>query len=217
MGQNQESAAQSLFLMPSNKEIEIKFRVADARALVHRLRAAKFHLVTPRTHEMNTLYDLPGQPLRNRGDLLRLRKYGEVWVLTHKSKGKAGRHKSRVELETKLADGAKMEAILYALGFQPSFRYEKFRAEWGDRQGHVVVDETPIGHFGEIEGPPRWIDRTAKSLGIRRSDYITNTYAGLFFAWKRRTHSPAVEMTFRAVGKKGSPKPQSPRRTRKAR
>ena len=29
-------------------------------------------------------------------------------------------------------------------------------------KGHVVVDETPIGNFGEIEGPSRWIDRTAK-------------------------------------------------------
>ena len=200
--------------MPSNKEIEIKFCVDDARALVRRLHAAKFHLVTPRTHEMNTLYDLPGQPLRKRGDLLRLRKYGEVWLLTHKSKGKAGRHKSRVELETKVADGAKLEAILHALGFQPSFRYEKFRAEWSDRQGHVVVDETPIGHFGEIEGPARWIDRTAKALGIRQADYLTDTYAGLFFSWKRRTRSPAMEMTFRAVGKKASPKPKNPRRTR---
>ena len=51
---------------------------------------------------MNTLYDLPGQTLRKRGELLRLRKYGEQWVLTHKSKGKAGRHKTRVELETKV-------------------------------------------------------------------------------------------------------------------
>jgi adenylate cyclase class 2 len=188
--------------MSSNKEIEIKFCVADSRGLVRRLRSAKFRLVTPRAHEMNTLYDLPGQPLRKRGDLLRLRKYGEEWVLTHKSKDKTGRHKSRVELETKVADGLKMDAILHALGFQASFRYEKFRAEWTDDRGHVVVDDTPIGHFGEIEGPARWIDRTAKALGIQPADYLTDTYAGLFFAWKRRTRSPAVEMTFRAVGKK---------------
>jgi adenylate cyclase, class 2 len=187
--------------MPPSREIEVKFRIVDARDLVRLLGAAKFRLITPRTHEMNTLYDLPGRPLRERGDLLRLRKYGNEWVLTHKSKGKAGRHKSRVEIETKVSDGAKMEAILHALGFRPSFRYEKFRAEWSDRVGHVVVDETPIGHFGEIEGPARWIDRTAKSLGIRPADYLTDTYAGLFFAWKRRTRSRATEMTFRAIGK----------------
>jgi len=187
--------------MASSKEIEIKFRVTDARALTRLLRGAKFRQVTPRTHEMNTLYDLPGQPLRKRGDLLRLRKYGSEWVLTHKSKGVAGRHKTRVELETRVADGVKMDLILRALNFQPTFRYEKFRAEWSDGKGHVVVDHTPIGDFGEIEGPARWIDRTAKALGIQRSDYLTETYAGLFFSWKRRTRSPANEMTFRAVGK----------------
>jgi adenylate cyclase class 2 len=181
------------------KEIEIKFRVTDARALARRLRAAKFRLVTPRTHEMNALYDLPGDPLRKRGDLLRLRKYGKEWVLTHKAKGRAGRHKTRVELETKVSDGRALDAILQALGFRPTFRYEKFRAEWSDGQGHVVVDETPIGSFGEIEGPARWIDRTAKMLGIRPEQYLTDTYAGLFFAWKRKTRSPAKEMTFRAI------------------
>jgi len=196
--------------MASSKEIEIKFRVADKRALTGSLRAAKFRVVTPRTHEMNMLYDLPGQALRKRGELLRLRKYGEQWVLTHKSKGKAGRHKMRVELETKVEDGPKMDAVLHALGFRPSFRYEKFRAEWSDGRGHVVVDETPIGNFGEIEGPARWIDQTAKQLGIRPDDYLTDTYAGLFFAWKRRTRSRAQEMTFRAI------RPQSPASSRRS-
>jgi adenylate cyclase class 2 len=95
-----------------------------------------------------------------------------------------------------------MDAILRALGFAPTFRYEKYRAEWSDGTGHVVLDETPIGNFGEIEGLPRWIDRTARALGIGRSDYITQTYAPMFFAWKRRTHSEATEMTFRALRKK---------------
>jgi len=139
-----------------------------------------------------------------RGELLRLRKYGDEWVLTHKAKGKAGRHKTRVETETKVMDGKKVDAILRALGFQPTFRYEKFRAEWSDGRGHVVVDETPIGIFGEIEGSAQWIDRTAKSLGIRPADYLTDTYAGLFFAWKRRTRSPATEMTFRAIRRNDS-------------
>jgi adenylate cyclase class IV len=136
--------------MASNREIEIKFRVADLRGLTRSLRASRLRRITPRTHEMNTLYDLPGLPLRKRGDLLRLRLYGKEWVLTHKAKGKVGRHKTRVETETKVSDGRKMEAILHALGFQPTFRYEKFRAEWADGKGHVVVDETPIGNFGEI-------------------------------------------------------------------
>jgi adenylate cyclase class 2 len=181
------------------QEIEIKFRVGDLRALTRTLRAAGFRLVTPRTHEMNTLYDLPGEVLRARKQLLRLRKYGSAWTLTHKSAGKRARHSSRVELESGVADGKKMDAILRGLGYAPSFRYEKFRAEWSDDKGKVVVDETPIGNFCEIEGPPRWIDATAKRLGVTPADYITKNYATLFRDWKQATKSPAEEMTFKGT------------------
>lgn len=188
--------------MSSSDEVEIKFRIADIEKLVTRLRQLGFQQVTPRTHEMNTLFDLPGHPLRNRGDVLRIRKYGETWVLTHKTKSKqqGGPHKTRVETETRVDNGEKMEAILRALQFEPSFRYEKFRAEWKGDSGHVVIDETPIGNYGEIEGPPDWIDAVARDLQIETKDYITETYAGLFNSWKRQTRSPAQEMTFEAVG-----------------
>jgi adenylate cyclase, class 2 len=183
------------------REIEIKFRVADLRALGRKLRAAGFRLVTPGTHEMNTLYDLPGEVLRARKELLRIRKYGSTWTLTHKSGGMKGRHSSRVELETGVTDGKKMDAILRGLGYAPTFRYEKFRAEWTDSKGKVVVDETPIGNFCEIEGPPRWIDVTAKKLGVAPADYITKNYATLFSDWKQETGSPASDMTFEGLKK----------------
>jgi len=182
-----------------SKEVEIKFRVRDLGALVRSLRTAGFRLATRRTHEMNTLYDLPGEVLRQRKELLRLRKYGPSWTLTHKSGTVHGKHSSRVELETEVGDGSKMDAILRALGYSPSFRYEKFRAEWSDGKGHVVIDETPIGNFCEIEGSPRWIDRTARKLGVTPADYITKNYAALFADWKQQTGSPAADMTFRSL------------------
>jgi adenylate cyclase class 2 len=188
--------------MSSHQEIEIKFRVEDLAALNRRLRGSVFRLETQPTHELNVLYDLPGMPLRERGDILRLRKFGERWVLTHKAKGTAGPHKKRVENETIVSSGPAMEAILRALQFSPTFRYEKFRAEWSDGKGHVVVDQTPIGDFGEIEGPSRWIDQTARLLQIPRSHYITQSYSELFADWKKANRSAADEMTFRAVGRK---------------
>src|SRR5579871_6432396 len=183
------------------QEIEIKFRVINLRALALKLRKARFRLVTPRTHEMNTLYDLPGNVLRGRKELLRIRRYGAAWTITHKSGTKREKHSSRLELETAVDDGKKMDAILKALGYSPTFRYEKFRAEWTDGKGQVVVDETPIGNFCEIEGPPRWIDTTAKKLEVPGAEYITKNYATLFLDWKRETKSSAQEMTFRAVRK----------------
>ena len=189
--------------MAAPQEIEIKFLVPDLRALEKKLRDLGFHCETPSTHEVNTLYDLPGQKLRRKGELLRLRDYGGKWKLTHKAKVLGGRYKSRGELEIGVSDGHTMDAILHALGFSPSFVYEKFRSEWSDDVGQVVLDHTPIGNVAEIEGKSRWIDRTARARGVDSKDYITKSYAELFFDWKRRTKNKAMNMTFRECGKAG--------------
>jgi len=183
--------------MAPPQEIEIKFRVDDLQELETKLEQLGFHCETPSTHEVNTLYDLPGQKLRRKGELLRLRDYGGKWKLTHKAKGVAGKHKSRGELETGVSNGKAMDALLRTLGFSPAFAYEKFRAEWTDDEGKVVLDRTPIGNIAEIEGKSRWIDRTARALRISPESYITKSYAELFFEWKRKTKCDAENMTFR--------------------
>jgi adenylate cyclase, class 2 len=185
--------------MAANQETEIKFRVENMKALTRKLRQAGFHMETRRTREMNTLYDLPGQVLRKRKQLLRLRLYGAKWTLTHKSGKKTGRHSSRAEIETVVEDGEHMDLILRALDYAPSFRYEKFRAEWTDGKGQLVLDETPIGNFCEIEGQPGWIDATAERLGVNDTEYINENYATLFTDWRRQTRSRAEEMTFKAI------------------
>src|SRR4051794_36964348 len=76
-------------------EVEIKFAVPDLKEIRRKLRSQHFREITPRTDEMNTLYDRPLRPLRRRGEILRIRKFGESWKLTHKAKGKDGRHKTR--------------------------------------------------------------------------------------------------------------------------
>jgi adenylate cyclase, class 2 len=187
--------------MATDREVEVKFRIDDIDALTASLQAAGFSLITPRTHEMNTLYDQPGGKLRRRDALLRLRKYGPRWTLTYKDPGgrQSGRHKSRREIETQVENGEAMARILEAIGFSASFRYEKFRSEWADSNGHVVIDETPIGNFGEIEGQAKWIDAIAKRLSISVKSYLKDSYSEVFTAWKRKTRSKAKEMTFKAV------------------
>jgi len=191
--------------MAAPQEIEIKFHVTDMKALEQQLGEMGFRCVTPSTHEVNTLYDLPGQKLRRKGELLRLRRYGDAWRLTHKARVKVSKYKSRTELETGVSDGAQMELILGALGYRPVFTYEKFRSEWSDDEGHVVLDHTPIGDIAEIEGKARWIDRTAKRLGVAPQDYVTQSYAELFFAWKRKYKRKAMNMTFREIGGRAKP------------
>ncbi len=181
-------------------EVEIKFLIHNLEGLRQRLREIGFREETPRTHELNTLYDHLGR-LRSRGEVLRIRKYGDIWKVTHKTKGTAGRHKTRNELETKVADGETLDGILKAIGYEPRFVYEKFRSEWTDGEGHVVLDETPIGDVGEIEGTPEWIDRIAERLSIGESDYINKSYAELFHDWTRQNNSKAKNMTFKEVGR----------------
>jgi len=187
--------------MPSHREVEIKFRIDDIDALTLSLQTAGFRLMTPRTHEMNTLYDQPGGKLRRRGALLRLRQYGPRWTVTYKDRSgpQSGRHKSRREIETQVENGDALAQVLEAIGFHPSFRYEKYRSEWSDSTGHVVIDETPIGNFGEIEGQAQWIDATARQLNIPVKSYLKESYAELFTAWKCKTKSKAKEMTFKEI------------------
>ena len=80
-----------------------------------------------------------------------------------------------------------------------AFRYEKWRTEWQDGEGHCVVDETPIGNYAELEGHAEWIDRAAERLGILRADYITLSYGRLFDLWREQHGSAATDLTFQAI------------------
>ncbi len=194
---SQKTPSKKIKFMPSNHEIEVKFQIQDLSELTERLKGQGFRLVTSRTHEMNTLYDLPDAALRSRGALLRLRQYGSKWTVTYKDKpATQGRHKSRREIESAIENGPALAQIFEALGYQPRFTYEKFRTEWTDGTGHLVLDETPIGNFGEIEGSPEWIDAVASRLNISHDQYITLSYSELFAEWKQRTGSQAANMLF---------------------
>ncbi|WP_260705641.1 class IV adenylate cyclase [Edaphobacter flagellatus] len=195
----------------ANHEIELKFPVSDPTALESRLPELGFHLDTPRTFEQNTLYDTPSRDLRARTEILRIRQYGALWTVTHKrtdtqqNLAESSRYKVRIETETAVADGPALGQIFIQLGYQPVFTYEKYRTEWSTFDAatastpHLVVDETPIGTFAELEGPPAWIDRALVQLGVDHATCLTDSYGKLFLNWKQRTGSPAENLTFAEV------------------
>jgi adenylate cyclase class 2 len=184
-------------------ETEIKFRVDDLAALATRLEAAGFLLQTPRSFESNVLYDTPDRQMRARTEILRIRNYAGHWLLTHKRLPDIGpgedTHKHRIETESEVSDGDALAQVFHSLGLVPAFRYEKWRTEWSQGEGHCVVDETPIGNFAELEGPAEWIDRAAASLAIGPADYITLSYGRLFEVWREQHASSAQDLTFGAV------------------
>jgi adenylate cyclase, class 2 len=180
-------------------EIEIKLRVADADGARRLLREAGFRIFRRRVFEANAIFDTPKSTLRKAGKLLRVRDAGGVATLTYKGTATIFKHKSREELELRIADPHMMSSILERLGLIPAFRYEKHRTEyWQSGQpGLAMLDETPIGVYLELEGPPRWIDSTARRLGFSAADYITASYARLYLEWCKRRQIRASHMLFR--------------------
>jgi adenylate cyclase class 2 len=206
-------------------EIELKFPIHDLARLESLLPGLGFLLDTPRTFEQNTLYDTPTRTLRESKQILRIRRYGSLWTVTHKRQSCASpnisdpaRYKVRIETETQLEDGPALGAIFEVLGYAPVFRYEKFRTEWSQvtpfidgplftnpvhpaeaaipAACHLVIDETPIGDYAELEGPPAWIDDTLAKLGVDPSTCMTESYGRLFLNWKERTGGAAENLTF---------------------
>jgi adenylate cyclase class 2 len=114
-----------------------------------------------------------------------------------------GRHKVREELELEVADPAALTKIFEGLGMRGWFRYEKHRttfrlpaaSSWA--KGLLIeLDETPIGTFVELEGPPAAIDRAAQSLGFSPRDYIVENYLALYVEDCRRRGVEPKDMIF---------------------
>ena len=193
-----------------NAEIELKCPIDDPAAFESRLRQLGFHLDTPRTFEQNTLYDTPARDLRAKRQILRLREYGGIHTLTHKRVDQSlssdtSRYKIRIETETTVSDPQALAEIFAQLGYRPAFLYDKYRTEFSTLDPatstitHLVIDETPIGTYAELEGPTDWIDRTLIQLNIDPSTCLTDSYGKLFLDWKQRTASPAQNLTFAEI------------------
>ncbi len=118
----------------------------------------------------------------SRGCALRVRDDDGHAYLTYKGPVVPGPLKLREELETEAASADRLLAILAALGYQPVFRYEKYREELAVSGALLALDETPIGTFLEIEGHEDAIHDWAARLGYSPADYITASYRSLWLA-----------------------------------
>ena len=184
--------------MQSPVETEVKIRVADLPATCSKIESLGYRISQPREFEANTLYDTSSKALLASGTLLRLRETGGRYVITWKGRYQVGPHKSRPELETTLGSLETMASIFGHLGYEPVFRYEKYRREYrlAGQPGVITVDETPIGSFLELEGPGPWIDETARQLGLTSADYVLESYVRLYLRDCEQRGLTAANMVF---------------------
>jgi adenylate cyclase class 2 len=194
---------------PIEREIKLKVdEAAETRAL---LLQAGYRESRAREFEANILFDTPQQELRRQSMLLRLRQFGETGFVTWKGPLVPGPHKQRPELETSVGSVQVLGQILPYLGYRPAFRYEKFRTEFTDGRhlGVVVLDETPIGAFLELEGDSGWIDETASRLGRSPREYILESYVALYMKECERLGMEPGQMVFPSSSECGGKAPIS--------
>jgi adenylate cyclase class 2 len=153
---------------------------SEARALVGRIGATPSR---PRHFEDNVLFDDARSSLQTSGCALRLRRTDAAAIVTYKGPRLSGAGvKSRPEIEVAVGDGDAAQQVLEALGYRKVFRYQKYREAFRWRDAEIVVDETPIGTFLEVEGPVETIHAAAAALGRGPADYVDESYAALFVA-----------------------------------
>jgi len=170
-------------------EIEIKIKVESLDPLRHRIRLLPAVLAAERGFERNVVFDTDQKLLQKRGLLLRLRQQGTQTILTMKAPVQGDSiYKVREETEVQVSDFANMEKIILGIGFREYFVYEKFREVYEALGVHIMVDETPIGNYIEIEGRPAKIDAVAARLGFTAADYISDSYYRLFLKSGRSGH-----------------------------
>jgi len=181
-------------------EREVKFWVRNLARVRQRLEEKGARVVQPRTHEYNLRFDTPDRALGQGRRVLRLRRDRQA-TLTYKGPGVADADVAvREEIEVRVDDFAAARRLLERLGYQVVLEYEKYRAVYAWNRARIMLDETPLGAFVEVEGPDAAvIRRVAEDLGLVWARRLTLSYAGLFARVRARLHPPPEHLTFEAL------------------
>lgn len=166
-------------------EIEMKFRVDDFAAIVACLTRWQAS-PEPRHEEADHYYNAPDRDFAKTDEAFRLRRIGDVNLITYKGPKQPGPTKTRTEIEIPLHEGNAVAAdflrLLEHLGYRGNTVVRKQRTSYGFRRGafdmHVCLDEVDqLGRFVEVEivAPPENRDAAqqeiltaAQELGLTR-------------------------------------------------
>ena len=183
--------------MPTTSiEREIKLRFASVDEARTAILACGATPLLGRRLQEDALLDSDDEALRRRRCVLRVRMENGKSRLTFKGPVQPGIMKVREELETVVGDGDILLRVLKELGLHVWFRYEKYREEFAREEVVVAIDETPVGIYVEIEGSETGIASMAAALGRNESDYILDSYRGLFLQQREAWGITGQNMVF---------------------
>ena len=185
----------------ANVEAEVKLACDD----LNRLRDAGFEwkLAEPRHFEDNWLLDSPDKTLLTQGKALRVRFAGGKGWITYKGavRDVDSVVKVREEIEVETTAPERTIELFERLGFQRSFRYQKYRTVYqlavDGKELTVVFDETPMGNFIEIEGNESTVARVFEASGFSASDIVRESYPELQAKRCRERDVPLEDLVFK--------------------
>lgn len=184
-------------------ETEVKVAVTALGEFQRRLSGIPHEQLSARHFEDNALLDYADGRLRRQGCLLRVRAAGGVASVTFKGPpAESALYKIREELEMRVESAAAALRIFEQLGLHVWFRYQKYRTEYRiggrdeDSRVSLALDETPIGAYAEFEGGQEAIRQAAASMGYTSSQFLRDSYYGLYLEFCRARGLPAADMVF---------------------
>ena len=186
-------------MMTTTEEREIKLPYPSAEEARQAVLATGATPVHGRRLQEDALLDTDDEELRRRRCILRVRTENGKARLTFKGPVQPAAMKVREEVETLVGDGEVLLRVLHELGLHVWFRYEKFREEFASEDVIVAVDETPVGVFVEIEGGEDGITQMAGALGRQPSDYVLDSYRGLYLAYRESNGLTGRDMLFECM------------------
>lgn len=140
-------------------EVELKFRLADGKAVEEQLRARGAVEQSLVTHS-DRYFNHPSRNFRETDEAFRIRSVGATNFLTYKGAVIGSVAKTRHEIEVGIDDGqdaaAKIDEMVRLLGFRFVREVRKTRRNlslaWQGHQFELAVDDVPpLGTFLEIE------------------------------------------------------------------
>lgn len=164
-----------------DKELEVKFHIAQPAELERRLVDVGAVLLHPRTHEYNLRFDSANGALGQAHSMLRLRRDTSSHMTFKGPSTTLGGVLARQEIEFDVSNFTQAQKLIEALGFGSKFMYEKYRTTYAMNGLKVTLDEMPYGHFVEIEGTePEPIHAAAEQLGLDWELRLPETYISIF-------------------------------------
>ncbi|MDP5171456.1 MAG: class IV adenylate cyclase [Bacteroidia bacterium] len=141
------------------EEIEVKILEIDQPEMIRKMAQIGAMLEFDSRFEA-LFFDYTNSEIRERGEVLRLRREGEQAVLAYKTPISLDGAKVMRETETSVADFDAMKEILLAAGFIITKHTSKRRIQYQWEDCHLVIDDyegelAAVPPFLEIEAPSR--------------------------------------------------------------